>query len=714
LQTVELSTFRFLFDTDAHQRRRLRFLDVLLAALRVAILLVLVVIVCRPGIRPWRLLFGGEGAKDVALLVDCSASMNARSAGISALDRAKSVACRIVGALQPTDRVTVVRVTSRPEEVGGRLPADAQGLSQQIEGLQLSPGRGNVFAAISHVFSAARPAPVAQLVYLLTDCQADGWQEVSQQSLRGILPADTPVVVIDVGSRHAVPNLAAVGDPPTDGVIVAGSPTTLHARVAYFGTGVPAAAALGLFVDDKEVTRTSIAIQPGQTAARDFVYLPTEPGLHRCRFEILGHFADGFPDDNLFRFILSVVPPPRVLIVDGDPTAEPYDREAVYVRSALAAHPGSDPAGSSNNRSLPRVREVAESEVRPDVLRETDVVVLANCGGLRFDQFARLRDFVAHGGGLLILPGDRVDPRVYNDQFFAGPRPSTERLTPAAVGSWRGDPGQPEKFERLADFDASHPSMAPFRDPEARFLKSARYYRWFPLVVPERRDNAWRLAEFSDHTPALVESRFGDGLVMLAAFPANTRWSNLPLKPEFVPLILRLVSRLLPPPALQVPPVVEADGSATFTTATNWAPVSATVTDPGGRSRPMTFERAGPRFAADIDRCEQRGYYTVEVYGGDAARRETRTTSYAVNVAARESDFARLDQNRLRELMPGPRLAYVDASADAIQLNGDVGSEREVWRPLLALLVALFVVEFMLATAGDLSRSAKFTSPKRI
>jgi hypothetical protein len=44
LRTVELPTFRFLFDTYVQQRRRMQFLEALIAFLRMLILLLLVVL----------------------------------------------------------------------------------------------------------------------------------------------------------------------------------------------------------------------------------------------------------------------------------------------------------------------------------------------------------------------------------------------------------------------------------------------------------------------------------------------------------------------------------------------------------------------------------------------------------------------------------------------------------------------------------------------
>ena len=48
LKTVELSTFRFLFDSYLQQRRRMQFLEALLAMLRTLFLLLLVMMIAGP------------------------------------------------------------------------------------------------------------------------------------------------------------------------------------------------------------------------------------------------------------------------------------------------------------------------------------------------------------------------------------------------------------------------------------------------------------------------------------------------------------------------------------------------------------------------------------------------------------------------------------------------------------------------------------------
>jgi hypothetical protein len=720
LKTVELSTYRFLFDSYVQQRRRMQFLEALLAMLRTLFLLLLVLLICRPVVRHWNELFHLGSGREVILLVDCSASMNARTAGVPAIDRAKSVALSIVERLGNEDRLTLVRVVSRPEEIFSQFAKDAATIREKIEGLKTSPARANLFAALMQVFGSEATRQGKPIVYLLTDCQASGWHEVRNQGLKRVIPEDTPFYVVNVGSNEAVSNVAVLGDAPRRNRVIAGLPIILQPRVVNYSKSETAEVTLSVFVDEKEIARSTLTLKPGEAGTRKVVYVPTEPGNVRGRFEIVGKARDPFPDDNSYLFTLSVVPRIKVLLVNGNPAADPFDNEALYLRAALTTNleervedKSMKALGASKEavRSLD-VQEIPEGGLNPKALRDASVVILSNCGNLGDQHFAWVRDFVASGGGLVIFPGDRVNPDVYNKRFFPIPGPQGEQLTAARLKPPEGDPDKAETFERFAVLDFAHPILSVFDDPEARYLRTVHFGRRFPLTMPEKREkreNTWSLAEFSTGVPALVESRFQEGLVLLAAFPANAKWTNLVLKPEFVPLVLRMVSYLEHRPPLEVPSVVPADSVAEISVNGSWAPVSGKVSDAAGRSIPLSFERSASRLMGAFERTGERGYYTVEVTGGRAGQSKNSTASFAVNLSPEESPFDKLGENQLRELLPSAKVTFVDASAEAQQLFGTIGNEQEVWRPLIFILFAIITVEFTLATLGGKKRETEET-----
>jgi hypothetical protein len=293
-------------------------------------------------------------------------------------------------------------------------------------------------------------------------------------------------------------------------------------------------------------------------------------------------------------------------------------------------------------------------------------------------------------------------PDTYNTAFFPVPGPQGESLTAVKLGPAAGDPTKLETFEQLSAIDFSHPALSVFNnpDPDARHFKTVRVYQRFKMELPGKRGNAWPLAKFASGAPALVESRLGDGIVLLSAFPMHTRWTNLPVKPDFVPLILRLVNYAEHRPEVEVSPVVVADGTAEIRVSNTWSPAEASVKDPAGRLLAQSLERSGARLLGAFERTGQRGYYTVEVRGTHFGQPKAATLAFAVNLDPAESDFTMLDEKALRTLLPGAELTYVDASAEAQYEKGSLGKEHEVWPFLIWAAFLIIGIEFLFATTS--------------
>ncbi len=701
LKTVELSTFRFLFDSYIQQRRKMRFLEALLAMLRALFLLTLVMMICRPAVRHWSALFRTGSGRDVTLLLDCSASMNAVSQGKTAFTRAKEAALAIVTRLQPDDRLTMIRIGNKPEEVFSKFSSDVTAIREKIESQKTSATRANMFAALSQLFAPSTVQRGRRLVYLLTDCQATGWNEARAQGVDKLIPAETDLVIVNVGSAEPLSNLAVIGDAPRQQRAIVGLPIALQARVVNYSKAETTEATLSVVIDEKEIARAPLLMKPGEVVTRKVLYTPSEPGSRRGRFELASKAHDRFSDDDRFLFTLAVAARIKVLIVNGRPSADPLLSDALYLHTAL---------NSPNEAPNPDVQEISEETVSPAILRDAGVVILANCGRLNPQQFGWLRDYVAAGGGLLILPGDLVKRDIYNQQLFAGTAASKERFIGVEFGSPEGDPEKPESYERLI-VDLGHPVLSVFEDPAAGYFRQVTIKRRFPLlpVQPGKSDtslssNTISLAEFGSGQLAVVESRFGEGLAVVAGFPAHPKWTNLPLKAgEFVPLVLRLVSHVARRPAVEIPSVVTPDAPAEVLVTAAWAPATGQITDPAGKRLPLEFERTGQHLAGAFERTGEVGYYSVAVKGGHSDRSESETAGFAVNLAPEESDFTVLREEQLRELLPTANLTYVDASAEAQQLHGALGKEREIWRALIWMMFLIIGVEFTLATLGGQS-----------
>lgn len=708
LRTVELSTYRFLFDSYVQQRRQMKFLEALLAFLRTLFLLALVLLFCRPVVRHWDRLFGGGSLRDVVLLIDASASMNARTAGRTALDRAKTAAMAVAGGLGKDDRLTLMRVASRAAEVFKRFTADAETIRAQIEAIESGPARANLFEAFTQVYGSRQSHDVAPSVYVFTDNQAGCWREVKEQGLDRVIPRGAKISVVHVGTDSPLDNRGVVGEPPRREVFIRGLPVRLRPRVVNHSTSEPAELTVGISFDGNEVARVPFSVPPAGSATKEVIYTPNEAGVLRGRFEIP---ADHFPDDDSFLFALQVVPQVKVLVVNGSPADDRFQDEALYVQTALSSANLDDRSAEQSAASdLGRSREflrslesrvIREGQLDAESLREIGAVLLLNCGGLNDSQYHLLREFVRSGGGLVIFPGDRVNADAYNQRFFPVPRQAGANLTGTLLGEPRGDPSQRETLVRLASIDYAHPALSVFDDPDRRYLTTASFLRRFPLKPAEQRAASLPLAKFSDGALALVENHFGAGIVILAAFPASTRWSSLPLTPEFVPLLLRLISYVAQAPDLVVPAIVPAEGAAEISVAGTWAPAKAKVVGPKGRETAVDLDRSASRLVGQFDQPLSKGYYAVVARGGRLDPPQAAAAAFAVNTDPEESDFAIMRESQIREWLPGADVAFVNASSEAQQSFGSLGEDREIWGPLILILFAVIGVEFFLATMSS-------------
>ena len=271
-------------------------------------------------------------------------------------------------------------------------------------------------------------------------------------------------------------------------------------------------------------------------------------------------------------------------------------------------------------------------------------------------------------------------------------------LTAAQLQPPAGDINDSATFERFAAIDFAHPVLSVFDNRDARYLTKVSVYRRFPLKLPTERGSTWPLIEFSNGTAALVESRFGDGRVVLAAFPMTSKWGNLPLKPEFVPLVLRLISHVRQRGGVEGPSVVPANGVAEISVAKSWPNLQAEVTDVGGHHLAVTFEKSVSRQVGAFTQTAEKGFYTVDVRGGRIEQPKFESLAFAVNLSKEESNFTLIDEPQLKELLPNVELQVIDASAETQQLHGSIGQEHEVWRPLIYLLFVVITAEFWLST----------------
>ena len=308
-----------------------------------------------------------------------------------------------------------------------------------------------------------------------------------------------------------------------------------------------------------------------------------------------------------------------------------------------------------------------------------DLIVFANVAGVDPAQRDLLRKLVEAGTGLMIFPGDQVDPDNYNRQLFqdgAGLLPMKLEIP------------QDETVAGLLLEENSPSVVDALRQLSASVLERIKINKRYQVKLPEQQTADVRvLARWNDAaaSPALCEKVVGQGRVLFWTITADKSWSDWPTEPSYV-LAMRETAKA----------IARTDATTNELTAGEAlrCPVSSDrqVTSPmlelpgGDELKPLIIE-ANPssvgKTSAEREKTADAPQYLVwsdthkaglyrlnwqETPGGSA------TNSFAVNPDARESELARIPVDELRKRWRG-------VDPEIITALTDLGHQRRRSRP---------------------------------
>lgn len=725
LREVELPTFRFLMEGYVQERRRIRLVEWLLLVMRTMLVLLVVAALSRPVVERFGALFG-RGGRDVVFVLDAGMSTGLVSDGTSALHRAREAVRGAAGRLGKDDFVTLVRAGMEPRVLHRAALGDAKRFLTELDAVEPDPGTSDLAAALAEAL-AAEPRG-ARSLWIVTDGRARSWRRLAESPQARTVPAEVQLVIVDVGAAAPPDNVALLGDPPRPQRPVVGLPVELTARVAAHGTGKGGEGAavevpLSVTVDDELVSQTTVTIPPGQVASVPLSVVPARAGVIKARLDLP---ADAFPFDDSLLFVLNVERRVGVVVVTA-PGVEGLADPGLFLAAALeapleslTAALGDEPPQVEGEERIARSLDV--QVVRADALderrvQEADVIVLADA---RLDghRMQWLRRRVEEGAGLVIFPGPRQG---VVDEIPALAAPGGRQ--PAGL-VWRepvGDPDDEATARSLGQIDLSHPLFAPFRGadragegPAARVgaFDTLRIFRHVPLAAVETPgdDTARRpigalpaapvsiLARLDDGTPVIAESRAGRGRIVATGLAVTPDWSNLPVHPTFVPLLLRAVQFVRPEsPAVAVESVHPYE-PAPIRLDERWKRAVVQATDPAGARTAIETVAGDGRVTGALEDTRRVGYYEFDVQPPAGQVAQPIRLGLAVNREVEGADNERLAGGTLAEAFaPHPATLLAGTAADPM-LHGRLGGRREIWRWLIGAVFALFGMEFLLAT----------------
>jgi hypothetical protein len=369
---------------------------------------------------------------------------------------------------------------------------------------------------------------------------------------------------------------------------------------------------------------------------------------------------DAIPADNRFYFVLRNRGKVHLLGISGEPPQRLGRDELFFVDRAFNL-PGGSPF---------ELVSIYPNSLVEQSLTDFQVVLLANVKTLDRRSVERLEYFVRAGGGLMISLGDQISSSYFNRAFAD--------LAPATVDKPHFDVISRDRSLLLAQAEYYHPVFRAFEDPGHGDLAAAHFYQYFQVKPVEGADV---LARFDNGDPAVLERSVGEGKVLLFTSTIDNEWSDLPVRPLFLPLLYQAANYLAPTEGQQAtylvgqPAILGAqDGTSQIEIRT---PSGAVV----------AADRGQGYFAA----TQEPGIY--EIRAGQERR------YFAVNIDPDEVLGQRLDPeafvDRFISRETGLNTATLASGAEVV--DKEMENRQQLWRFLLIGVLVLLLGETFLA-----------------
>ncbi len=593
--------------------------------------------------------------RDVVLILDGSDSMGRQAGGTTPRREAIAWARRFVGRLPSGSHVAVLDARNRVRPMVVPPRVDKAALDEALKGAPEPRGSSDLPSALAealHILEQTRNT--ARDIVVLTDGQRFAWKpsETARWTLlrdlyregksrRSIAPRIWSVAF----GTGATPEGADGAVGPLElsrGLAPPGLPIEVSTTVTNAGPE-PLTRTVDLLVDGVPVPGASQKvgpIPPGGTTALRFREAIGLPGAHLLTVR-LEPGNDPLPANDEASRPIEVAEALPVLLVDGEPGIEPFGGETDFLRAALS--PADDEAPAVRTSTVTAPNFSVES------LKNQRVLVLANVERLEPAQTLAVSDFLADGGGVLVLPGDRTDITFWNENTFQG----GSGWLPASLGEARGDVRRREV--------AAHPDprrfggsmLSAFGQGESPPLGRAGLFAYRVLEPATTPTAATVMARLDTGDPWIVERAARKGRVIVMAGPLDAEGGTLAVNPDFVPLVHSLIFYLADPTAGARPIRPGEPIRLDLAAAPPVDLKSVAIRLPDGRSARGNLVRQGPRAEVRFDDTAEPGVYRIDLPDPPGG-----TAQVVVEADGRETDPTPLDPAEASTLAKGWPLVF--------------------------------------------------------
>jgi hypothetical protein len=549
-KTVTWAAMDFLLRAMRKNRRRLRFEQLLLLAMRCLLLALLGTALARPmGCDSTSAAgLGGRTGLHV-FIIDNAYSMSylaGRSGGKTHLDQAKAVAGQIIDHLSSGGESVVIITCGKP--ANGIIPKPTYDLTQAraiLGRIPQSYGATDLSSALQMAIQIGHEnerQPNKNL-YLFTDATASCWQGPDAAAIKTEGQELARMFHVSHSNMSLGPqwNQAVLDVHPSANLLTTNPQFGADFIADVKGFGASHDATLQWKIDGRLLTGGG-RLNPDTTTA-----VQTEPqtsiqaelkagGPHVITASLAGE--DGLQVDNTRSRVINVVSQLKTLIVEGEHGAGAEGGSGLNLQVALA---GLSKSGTSDGFAEPDL--ISDLELSSKVLSDYRAIMLCGVSQLTPIEADQLQTFVQNGGTLMVFLGDNIVQDNYNTVLLPRhliPGPLTKRVLASDDKAFHFD---------FNPNGVLHPLLRAFSGQTDTGMEHAEAFGYWQADVPmdpQLRVLNWKPLDHADPSakadPAITEHQLGQGRVLFWSTSADEQWITFTRKPLYTELVNELLS----------------------------------------------------------------------------------------------------------------------------------------------------------------------------
>ncbi|MEP9410676.1 MAG: BatA domain-containing protein [Candidatus Brocadia sp.] len=664
----------FLLETKKRIYVKFKLRQLILLILRASLLIFLAIALARPLIRN----YGGASEKNIptsnVIIIDDSYSMQYADRNESFFTLAKTAASKIVDTLAKEDEAVIITCSGITSQVLPELDYDKKHLLDSIKQMQSGYTITRITPALDaaiEIFATARTS--VKRIFLLTDMTRNGWDPAWFKSGQEKLQKHVSRVhIVDISEGRKLKNIAITHIEPKLAVLERIAEGHIKATVSNFSSAQAKDLLAQVFIDGKKVTQGFFNIEANASETKEFSFTIEKGKVHQGWIEIAG---DNLSADDRRYFVLNTLHKLDTLLIDGDPRTNIYESETFYLEKAL--NPGREHA-SPIKPAICSIHEVGNV-----TFANFNIIFLCNVETLPFEKIRELEKFAKEGGAVVFTLGNKVDANYYNNSFGTL-LPHRLHTTKTFSGS---SPLSEEQPLTLKAVEPIHPAIRILPETQMNILSSAKFYRIF-YVDPTPLGNTRTILSFSDNTPALIERQVERGKAVLFVSSIDRDWTDLPVRPFFLPLMQQLCRFVSGSIFEEVQKEILVRHDWQFPRTANMNAIE--ITNPEGAKIIVQPRFVNNEESFSYTETNVPGIYTVTV---DGKPHPQLPSAFPVNVDTTESNLDKIDQKEITAFMGGTNLtittSHVSEGHDV--LLGE--AKKTLWGTILFLTLCILFVE---------------------